>query len=284
MQKSGASDSLGLLNPLSQQKQNEALVRVGDLSRRVNILGVGISPLTLAGATQQIASWVECRSRNYVNVCTVHTVMECQNTPELKRLVNRSGLATPDGMPLVWLCHYYGEKNVTRVYGPDLLLSVCAHPTGKKYRHFFYGGAPGVADALAERLKHRFPELIVSGTYSPPMLAIGELEEPGTIAMINGSNADIMWVGLGTPKQDFWVAHHRPLLNAPVLVAVGAAFDFLTGRIPQAPILMQRNGLEWLFRLAKEPRRLAYRYLIYNPLFILHLLAQISGLRRYPLL
>lgn len=254
------------------------------LSGRVNILGVGISPLTLDGATQQIASWIESGERHYVNVCTVHTVMECQKEPELKRIVNRSGMATPDGMPLVWLCHYYGAKNVTRVYGPDLLLFLCANPSSKGYRHFFYGGATGVADALAERLKQQFPELIVAGAYSPPMLAVGQLEHPNTISMINSSNADIVWVGLGTPKQDFWVARHRPLLNAPVLVAVGAAFDFFTGRIPQAPIWMQRNGLEWLFRLAKEPRRLAYRYLIYNPLFILSLLAQISGLRHYPLL
>jgi N-acetylglucosaminyldiphosphoundecaprenol N-acetyl-beta-D-mannosaminyltransferase len=253
-------------------------------NRRTNILGVDISAIALHEAVRQIYSWLDSRERHYVNVCTVHTIMECQKAPELKKIVNRSGMATPDGMPLVWLCHYYGEKNVTRVYGPDLLLSVCAHSTEKKYGHFFYGGAPGVADALAERLKHRFPELTVAGAYSPPMLAIGQTEEPGTIDMINGSNADMVWVGLGTPKQDFWVAHHRALLNAPVLIAVGAAFDFITGRLPQAPSWMQRNGLEWLFRLAKEPRRLAYRYLVYNPLFILYILGQISGLRRYPLL
>jgi N-acetylglucosaminyldiphosphoundecaprenol N-acetyl-beta-D-mannosaminyltransferase len=210
--------------------------------------------------------------------------MECQKDPEAKKIVNRSGMSTPDGMPLVWLCHYFGEKNVTRVYGPDLLLSVCADSCGKGYRHFFYGGGPGIAELLAQRLKQQFPELIVAGAYSPPVLAISQLEEPDTIDMINRSNADIVWVGLGTPKQDFWVARHRPILNAPVLIAVGAAFDFLTGRIPQAPTWMQRNGLEWFFRLAKEPRRLAYRYLVYNPLFILHLLAQLSGLRRYPLL
>ena len=252
--------------------------------QRINILGVGISALTIQHACNQIISWIECRSRFYVNVCNVHTIMECQKAPELKKIVNRSGMATPDGMPLVWLCHYYGEKKVTRVYGPDLLLSVCDNSIAKGYRHFFYGGAPGIADALAQNLKHRFPGLIVAGTYSPPILAIGQLEEPHTIDMINSSNPDIVWVGLGTPKQDYWVARHRPLLNAPVLVAVGAAFDFLTGRIPQAPTWMQRNGLEWLFRLAKEPRRLAYRYLVYNPFFVLRVLAQITGLRNYPLL
>jgi N-acetylglucosaminyldiphosphoundecaprenol N-acetyl-beta-D-mannosaminyltransferase len=252
--------------------------------RRVNILGVGVSALALLNASRQIGSWVEARQEYYVNVCTVHTVMECQRDPELKKIVNRSGIATPDGMPLVWLCHYYGAKNVTRVYGPDLLLSVCADSTTKGYRHFFYGGAPGVANALAERLKQQFPEMIVAGAYSPPVLAVGQIERPKTISTINEANPDIVWVGLGTPKQDFWVARHRPLLNAPVLVAVGAAFDFLTGRIPQAPPWMQRNGLEWLFRLATEPRRLAYRYLVYNPLFILYILAQISGLRRFPVL
>ena len=251
---------------------------------RVSILGVGISLVSLDDAIHWIKSRIESRELHYVNVCNVHTIMECQKAPELKKIVNRSGMATPDGMPLVWLCHYYGEKKVTRVYGPDLLLSVCADSTGKGYRHFFYGGAPGVADALAQNLTQRFPDLIVAGAYSPPMLDVGQLEDPRTIDMINSSNPDIVWVGLGTPKQDFWVAQHRPFLNAPVLVAVGAAFDFLTGRIPQAPTWMQRNGLEWLFRLAKEPRRLAHRYLVYNPLFIIHVLAQISGLRQFPLL
>jgi N-acetylglucosaminyldiphosphoundecaprenol N-acetyl-beta-D-mannosaminyltransferase len=251
---------------------------------RIGILGVQISAVNLDQATNRIGQWVEAGEKHYVHVCTVHTVMECHRDPVLKKLVNHSGMATPDGMPLVWLSHYFGEKGVTRVYGPDLLLSVCASSRGKGYRHFFYGGAPAIADALAHTLKERLPDLIVAGAHSPPLLAIGQREDPGTIDMINSSRADIVWVGLGTPKQDFWVAHHRPLLNAPVLVAVGAAFDFLTGRIPQAPPWMQRNGLEWLFRLAKEPRRLAHRYFVYNPLFILYILAQISGLRRYPLL
>jgi N-acetylglucosaminyldiphosphoundecaprenol N-acetyl-beta-D-mannosaminyltransferase len=262
----------------------DSLPAMSSPTRRTNILGVDISAITMHEAIRQIHSWVARHERHYINVCTVHTVMECQKEPELKKIVNRSGMATPDGMPLVWLCHYYGSKNVTRVYGPDLLLSVCANSGGKGYRHFFYGGAPGIADALALRLKQRIPELEVAGAYSPPVLAIGQVEEPETIAMINGCNADIVWVGLGTPKQDFWVARHHPLLNAPVLIAVGAAFDFLTGRLPQAPSWMRRNGLEWLFRLSKEPRRLAYRYLVYNPLFILYILAQISGLRRYPLI
>lgn len=251
---------------------------------RVNILGVAISAICLDEATRMISKWIESGDRNYVNVCTVHTIMECQKNLELKRIVNRSGLSTPDGMPLVWLCHYYGKRNVTRVYGPDLLVSACARSKGEGHRHFFYGGAPGVAEVLAQRLKRRFPGLIVAGAHSPPILAIGELEKPGIIDMINGSNADIVWVGLGTPKQDYWVAQHRSLLKAPVLIAVGAAFDFLTGRLRQAPPWMQRRGLEWLFRLAKEPRRLAFRYMVYNPLFILYTLAQISGLRRYPLL
>jgi N-acetylglucosaminyldiphosphoundecaprenol N-acetyl-beta-D-mannosaminyltransferase len=253
-------------------------------NRSTNILGVKISAIAMHEAIQQIHRWITLRERRYVNVCTVHTVMECQKDPELKKIVNRSGMATPDGMPLVWLCNYFGAKNVTRVYGPDLLLSVCADSCGTGYRHFFYGGGPGIADGLAQGLRQRFPDLIVAGTHSPPVLAVGQIDEPRIIDMINASDVDIVWVGLGTPKQDFWVARHRPLLKAPVLIAVGAAFDFITGRIPQAPTWMQRNGLEWLFRLAKEPRRLAYRYLVYNPLFILYIVAQISGLRRYPLL
>ena len=140
-----------------------------------------------------------------------------------------------------------------------------------------------MAQDLAEVLKGRYPRLQVAGVHSPPFRASGETEKMSVINKINASMPDVVWVGLGTPKQDFWVAQHRPLLNAPVLAAVGAAFDFHTGRLPQAPHWMQRNGLEWLFRLMNEPRRLAFRYLVYNPLFIMNVIMQISGFRQYPL-
>lgn len=250
---------------------------------RVNVLGVGINAINLQQAVTAIERWIAGHERHYVNVCTVHTVMECQNAPRLRDIVNRSGLSTPDGMPLVWLGQVHGYPGTGRVYGPDLMLALVERGQAAGTRHFFYGGAPGVADRLAGRLQARFPSLIVAGTHAPPYLRTDAEEAPGVLERINGSSPDIVWVGLGTPKQDYWVARHRPLLDAPAVIAIGAAFDFHAGVLPQAPPWMQRNGLEWLFRLAQEPHRLAYRYLVYNPLFLGGVLLQASGARRYSL-
>lgn len=248
---------------------------------RVNILGVGISAIKSHEAVQEMASWIEEGERHYINICTVHTVMECHRGHVLQNIVNKSGISSPDGMPLVWLCRYHGHKEVDRVYGPDLMLAFCKYSVARGYRHFFYGGAPSIAKKLADELEQRYPGLHVAGNHSPPYRAVGEMEESSVIESINSTNPDVVWVGLGTPKQDFWVAQHRHLLNAPILVAVGAAFDILTGNIPQAPGWMQHCGLEWLFRLIKEPRRLAFRYLVYNPIFILLVFLQLTGLRKY---
>ena len=249
---------------------------------RINVLGVGISAVNLQQAVVEIDGWIKTGARHYVNVCNVHTVMECQRSAALRAIVNQSGLSTPDGMPLVWLNHWYGHRTAGRVYGPDLMLALCDRSQTAGHRHFFYGGAPGVADLLVTRLKQRFPALNVAGHHTPPFRPANAPEEPGVLDAINASRPDIVWVGLGTPKQDYWIARHRAELNAAVLVAIGAAFDFHAGLLPQAPRWMQRAGLEWLFRLTQEPRRLAYRYVVYNPLFIVRTALQISGLRRYP--
>jgi N-acetylglucosaminyldiphosphoundecaprenol N-acetyl-beta-D-mannosaminyltransferase len=249
---------------------------------RVNILGVGISAINLQQAVASIEAWISARDRQYVNVCAVHTVMECQRDSQLRRIVNASGLSTPDGMPLVWLARRR-HAHVSRVYGPDLMLAVCERTQATGARHFFYGGAPGVADRLARRLKSRFPGLTVAGTCSPPYRPANVAEDREVLESIDATSPDIVWVGLGTPKQDYWVSRHRPLLNAPVLIAIGAAFDFHAGLLPQAPPWMQRSGLEWFFRLLQEPRRLAWRYLVYNPLFVFKVTLQLAGLRRYSL-
>jgi len=172
-------------------------------------------------------------------------------------------------MPLVWLSRWAGHSHVERVYGPDLLLEMAKRSAVTGHRHFFYGGAPAVADELASRLQSRFPGLQVAGTYSPPVMRAKEPEMETTIRTMNESGADIIWIGLGTPKQDWWAANHRPFLDAPVLIGVGAAFDFHTGRVRQAPARIQRSGLEWLFRLVQDPGRLWKRYLVYNSLFVL---------------
>jgi len=161
------------------------------------------------------------------------------------------------------------------------LLAVCEVSAERGYKHFFYGGAEGVPVLLAKGLQSRFPGLQVVGAYSPPFRDLSQAEEKEIEAMINQTDPDIIWVGLGTPKQDLWMARHRPNLNAPVIIAIGAAFDFHTGRVPQAPARMQRYGLEWLFRLVQEPGRLWHRYLVYNPWFVLKVIEQRLGLRKY---
>lgn len=250
---------------------------------RVNILGVGISAITMRTALAVIDGWIVRQEPHYVCVATVHGVMECQRDPALRRIYNRSGLTTPDGMPLVWLSRLSGFPFVERVYGPDLLLALCEHGLDRGYRHFFYGGEPGVAETLATRLRARFPGLQIVGTYTPPFRPLTPAEDAAVVATINAAGPDIVWVGLSTPKQDRWMADHVGRLTAPVLIGVGAAFDFHSGRKRQAPRWMQRSGLEWLFRLSQEPRRLWRRYLLYNPLFVALVLLQWSGLRRYSL-
>jgi N-acetylglucosaminyldiphosphoundecaprenol N-acetyl-beta-D-mannosaminyltransferase len=250
---------------------------------RVNILGVGISAINLQQTVAEIERWIADKAAQYVNVCNVHTVMECQNDAGLRRIVNGSGLSAPDGVPLVWLSWLHGHADVGRVYGPDLMLALCERTQTTGHRHFFYGGAPGVADLLARRLKARYPWLIVAGTHSPPYRPADTEESRDVLADINDSGADIVWVGLGTPKQDYWVSRHRAALSAPVLIAIGAAFDFHAGLLRQAPRWMQRSGLEWVFRLMQEPRRLAFRYLVYNPLFVFRMALQLAGIRTYRL-
>lgn len=248
---------------------------------RVNVLGVGISAINLQRAVDEIERWIVRKDAQYVNVCTVHTVMECQKDERLRRIVNDSGLSTPDGMPLVWLGALHGHRDVSRVYGPDLMLALCKRSPETGHRHFFYGGAPGVADLLVRKLAARFPGLAIAGTYSPPYRRADADEDRAVLDAINAARPDVVWVGLGGPKQDYWVSRHRAQLSAPALIAVGAAFDFHAGLARQAPRWMQRSGLEWLFRLLQEPRRLAFRYLVYNPLFVFRVALQLAGVRRY---
>lgn len=252
-------------------------------SQRVNILGVGVNPVTLPQAVTQISTWIENRSRAYVCACTVHTVMECRRDEQMYRAVNGAGLAVPDGMPLVWLSRAASRRPVSRVYGPDLMLALCQLSLERGYSHYFYGGAAGVPEQLADKLQARFPGLRIAGVCSPPFRSLNPAESDDIATQINQAAPDIVWVGLGTPKQDLWMAEFRPRLAAPVLIGVGAAFNFHTGLIPQAPLWMQRSGLEWLFRLSQEPGRLWYRYLVYNPWFLLLLCGQALGLKTYNL-
>ena len=227
------------------------------------ILDIRVHALTMKLTIEIMASWIAEQNPHYVCVTPAHAIMDYRRDPSLLQIANQSGLTTPDGMGVVWLLRKMGHPQVERVYGPDLLLAACEFGLSLGWRHFFYGGAPHVAEELAERLQARFPDLQTVGTYTPPFRALTPQEDAAVIQMIRTAAPDIVWVGLSSPKQERWMATHIDQLDVPVLVGIGAAFDFHSGRKPQAPKWMQRSGLEWLFRLLSEPKRLWRRYAEY---------------------
>lgn len=245
-----------------------------------SVLGVNVSAVNLRSAAAEVEAWIAQREKHYVCVTGVHGVMESHDDAALREIHNRAGLVVPDGMPLVWVSHRRGAPHVGRVYGPDLMLELCKRSVVTGAKHFLYGGADGVADLLAERLKERFPGIQIAGTYCPPFRPLSDKEVTDVARRINGSKADLVWVGLSTPKQERWMDRFRPILSAPALLGVGAAFDFHAGLKPQAPAWMQDRGLEWLFRAWSEPRRLGPRYLKNNPRFLWHIAREEWGLRQ----
>ena len=248
--------------------------------QRVNILGVKISAINVIQAFNEIRRWIDTGNPNYICVTPAHGVMECQGDPGLAKIFNNSGLTTPDGMPIVWLLKFYGHNHVERVYGPDLLLEVCKQGVQHSWKHFFYGGAPGVGEKLIHELSELFPGLLVAGVISPPFRELTEEEEVEYKNKIVEASPDILWVGISTPKQEKWMAAHVGQLGVPVLIGVGAAFDFLSGVKKQAPKWIQRSGFEWLFRLLSEPKRLWKRYIQY-PRFVLLVFLQLLGIKKY---
>lgn len=251
-------------------------------AQRVNVLGVGITVLDLSTAVAAIAAAVRERRKGYICVTGVHGVMEAQTDPEFKAILNQAWLCTPDGVPMVWAGKLRGHARMGRVYGPDLLLAVCGWGEASGCRHFFFGGAPGVAERLAARLQERFPRLIVAGTHTPPFRPLTPDEVVALQAEVRQARPDILWVGLSTPKQERFMAEFLPRLDTTLMAGVGAAFDFHSGRVRQAPLWMQRSGLEWFYRLCQEPRRLARRYLRNNPRFVWRFAAQLLGWKKYP--
>ncbi len=246
---------------------------------RVDVLGVGISAIDMGMAIDEITRWIDTGERHYVCVTGVHGVMESQDAPDLLRIHNESGLTTPDGMPMVWSARWAGAKHVERVYGPDLMAALCRRAAERGWTSYFYGGKDGVPELLAERLTDRYPGLKVVGTYSPPFRPLSEAEDAEIVSQINAVSPDLVWVGLSTPKQERWVADHVGRLGASALLAVGAAFDIHAGTLQQAPAPMQRAGLEWLYRIYREPRRLWWRYLRNNPRFVARIIRNRPYLR-----
>ena len=247
---------------------------------RVNVLGIGLSVINRQSALRLFLEALRERRRGYVTVTGVHGVMEAQRDESLRAILNEAFLCTPDGMPMVWLGKLAGFREIGRVYGPDFMLDVCQASPQEGIRHFFYGGANGVAAELRDKLTARFPGLQVVGTYEPPFRPLTAEEEATLSGLIKESRPDVLWVGLSTPKQERFMAEYISKLDVPLMVGVGAAFDFNTGRVKQAPDWMQAIGMEWFYRLCQEPRRLWKRYLTNNPRFVWLVICDILGVKR----
>jgi N-acetylglucosaminyldiphosphoundecaprenol N-acetyl-beta-D-mannosaminyltransferase len=233
------------------------------------VLGVRVSAINIDLAIKEIWTWIAGGERQYVCVTGVHGIMESQRDPELRSIHNAAGMVTPDGMPLVWIMKRAGLKYVDRVYGPDLMAEVLRRGRPYGFRHFFYGASEATLARLEETINARWPGAEIVGMLSPPFRPLTPEEDAAFVERINESHADIVWVGLSTPKQERWMAAHRNKLSASVVVGVGAAFDLCSGVVKQAPRFIQRSGLEWAFRTAMEPRRLWRRYFTNNPRFVL---------------
>lgn len=241
---------------------------MGEEIETTSILGVPVSAVTMQTTLDRIEAWIQIKSSRYVCVRDVASLMLAQSDPIFKKINQSAGLVLPDGMPLVWISRLRGAKNTERVCGPDLFPALCARSINNGNRHFFYGGKEGVAKELASKMSEKFPGLVVAGTACPPFLPPSLDVDEQAVSMINAAKPDIVWVGISSPKQEYWMSAHLEHLDAPVLIGVGAAFDFHSGKVQRAPKWMQRNGVEWVHRLFSEPRRLWRRYLILAPRFV----------------
>jgi N-acetylglucosaminyldiphosphoundecaprenol N-acetyl-beta-D-mannosaminyltransferase len=250
---------------------------------RVNILGVGVDAIDLGMAVRSIFDALERGTGGYVCVTGVHGVMEAQRDATFRRVLNHSMLTTPDGMPTVWVGRLSGYRAIERVYGPDLMIAVCTRSLNEGRSHFLLGGAEGVAEVLGQRLMDRFRGLSIVGTYTPPFRPLTDEEEDDVVRHLSDTRPDIIWVGLSTPKQELLMARLHQRVAPAVMIGVGAAFDFHSGRVSQAPRWMQRSGLEWFYRALQEPRRLFPRYARNNLPFVARIVLQGLGIRRYSL-
>jgi N-acetylglucosaminyldiphosphoundecaprenol N-acetyl-beta-D-mannosaminyltransferase len=228
-----------------------------------------VHPLIFNQTIDTLIAWVHDEKPRYISTCTVYTLMRGLEDDQIFEALKQADMLTADGMPLVWYQKLQGHSFAERVYGPDMTLALCeATAKDSGVVHFFYGGLQGVPEKLVSVLSEQFPGIQVAGAFSPPVAEVGTQPDPSVVEQLNSSGASIIWVGLGSPKQDMWMHLYRPVLKAPLLIGVGAAFDFISGTKAQAPRWMRLTGLEWLFRLFQEPRRLAKRYLVYNTRFV----------------
>lgn len=248
-----------------------------------NVLGVRVSAVNMEVAVDVADQWIQSKvGKGYICAAAVHGVMEACADPYLRQIFNRALMNVPDGMPMTWVGRLQGLRDIDRVFGPDLMAEMCRLSVQRGYRHFLYGGKPGVAHSLREALQRRFPGLQVVGTYTPPFRSLTPKEESDLATQVRESRPHILWVGLSTPKQERFMAQYVDRLEVPLMFGVGAAFDFHSGRLRDCSGWIKRAGLQWLHRLIQDPKHLWRRHLRANPAFLWHIALQLSRLRRYP--
>jgi N-acetylglucosaminyldiphosphoundecaprenol N-acetyl-beta-D-mannosaminyltransferase len=248
-----------------------------------NILGVQIEALDMSGALARIGDALASGRKGYICMAGVHGVMEAQRNPAVRGAFTDSLMSLPDGTPTVWVGRMQGFPQMNRVTGPDLMLEIFRSRRLSTYSHFFYGGKPGVAQELALTLKSRFPSARIAGMYTPPFRDLNRAEERDLVAMVRRTRPSIIWVGISTPRQELFMQKYLPLLDTSLMVGVGAAFDFHTGRIRDCAEWIKRAGLQWLHRLAQDPRHLLWRYLRNNPAFLWRIGLQLAGFNGAPI-
>lgn len=240
------------------------------------VLGAFIDALSWDDAIEKIIAWGAVYESRYICICNVHSVVTTTLDPELKKAVNQADMSTPDGAPVAWALRRLGFSSQERINGPDLMWRYLAAAERLGQTVFFYGSTEAILEKLRAAVAASFPRLIVAGTHSPPYRELSEIEAEEELRLINNSGANVLFVGLGCPKQEKWMAAHRGKVSA-LMIGVGAAFDYHSGTTKRAPLWMQHKGLEWLYRLCTEPRRLFKRYLITNTLFIIGVARQLAS-------
>jgi N-acetylglucosaminyldiphosphoundecaprenol N-acetyl-beta-D-mannosaminyltransferase len=245
-----------------------------------HVLGVDVDAVDMEGALGNVAAFLQSSLKGYICVAGVHGIMEAQGNPQLLEIYSNAALTIPDGMPLAWVGRMQGHNGMQRVTGPDLMLEVFRRKQFSEATHFFYGGREGVAAELRDKLQQQFPWVKIVGTYTPPFRELSQREETGLFAHIAKLKPDIMWIGIGCPKQEIFMARYLPNLETKLMIGVGAAFDFHTGRIRDCANWIKRAGLQWLHRLLQDPGRLWWRYLRNNPAFLWQITLQMLSVRR----
>lgn len=250
---------------------SESRLHMSQVSR-LDVFDIPTTAQTFQTAIDTMLEYLDDGNTHYVSTCTVATLVQAKDSAQIRDALDGADMICSDGMPIVWMQKRLGYQQAERVYGPDILLALCEATEHTDITHYFYGGLGNVPRLMVDALREQFPSLSIVGADAPPYIKIEDEPQQVTIDKLNAINADVIWVGLGSPKQDLWMGHYYQHLNTCLLIGVGAAFDFMAGVKPQAPRWMQKNGLEWLYRLMTEPRRLWRRYFYYNSRFIWNVL------------